>query len=103
MKECKTITVSIFMAGSPAVAADFCRRWFEERGGCVTVTATRYVYTGGEEMGFVIGFINYPPYPDDEDGLMHKATELAEVLRQHLNQQSYTILGPTRTTTEGRG
>lgn len=104
MKECKSISVNIYMAGRIESAAELCRTYFEERGGCVTITPTRYVYTGGVEIGFIVGFINYPPYPvDDEDALIRKAKDLADELRQALRQQSYTIQGPTRTITEGRG
>lgn len=104
MKECRSISVNIFMAGHAHSAAELCRTYFEDRGGCVTVTPTRYVFTGGAEDGFIVGFINYPPYPlDDEAALIRKAKDLAEELRRELGQQSYTIQGPTRTITEGRG
>jgi hypothetical protein len=103
MKESRSITVSIFMAGSRATAIEVCRDYYKSFGGCVTVTPTTYVYTGGQEQGFVVGFINYPPYPDgNEDSLILKAMALAEVLARELGQQSYTIQGPTRTMTWGR-
>lgn len=103
MRESKSIAVSIFMAGDYARATEVCRGYYSGRGGCVTVTPTTYVYTGGVEAGFIIGFINYPPYPDGwEDSLIAKAMALAEVLRTELEQESYTIQGPTRTITWGR-
>lgn len=103
MKESRSITVSIFMAGDAGKAADVCQHYYATIGGCVTVTPTRYVYTGGAEDGFIVGFINYPPYPDaQEDSLLLKAMAIAEVLKRELGQQSYTIQGPTRTMTYGR-
>ena len=103
MKESKSVTVSIFMAGDHTRAAEVCRDYYSSLGGCVTVTPTTYVYTGGAEAGFIVGFINYPPYPDgQEDSLIAKAMALAEVLKGELRQESYTIQGPTRTMTWGR-
>lgn len=103
MRESESITVSIFMAGDCARAVGVCRDYYSGRGGCVTVTPTTYVYTGGAEAGLIIGFINYPPHPDgQEDSLIAKAMALAEVLRIELGQESYTIQGPTRTITWGR-
>ena len=103
MKESRSVTVTIFMAGSPTQARDVCASYYAKRGGCVTVTPTWYVYTGGVERGFIVGFINYPPYPDgDEDSLILKAMVLAERLKDELGQESYTIQGPSRTMTWGR-
>jgi len=90
------------MAGNSAMAAELCLNWYAERGGCVTVTPTKYVYTGGQEDGFIIGFINYPPHISNEDKIMKEAQLLAELLRVKLGQESYTIQGPTHTITYGR-
>ena len=30
---------------------------------CVTVTPTKYIYTGGCENGAIVGLINYPIFP----------------------------------------
>ena len=63
-------------------------------GACVTVEPIDYIYTGGEEAGVRVGFINYPRFPSDCETLRARAADLAERLRQRLCQHSYSIVGP---------
>lgn len=98
----ETITVLIHIAGSARRAEEACRAYFEQIEGCVAVTPTCYIYSGGSEPGVTVRLINYPPYPCTEAELMAKAGRLAEFLREQLGQQSYTIQGPTITETVGR-
>jgi len=66
-------------------------------GACVTVTATSYLYTGGEEAGVIVGFINYPRFPATPAEIEGKAAQLADDLMHGLCQHSYTIQTPTET------
>ena len=89
--------VSIFMAGDLSDAERVCREYCDEAGYCVTVTATNYVYTRGEEDGFIVGLINYPRFPLLPEVIWKRAEELAAMLCANLDQQSYTIQAPDRT------
>jgi hypothetical protein len=82
-------TVEVFMAGDIEHAKQIVRRWCKESPCCVTVTATTFIYRGGEEAGFVVGFRNYPRFPSDAYTLQAMATELADRLREELGQDSY--------------
>lgn len=86
--------VEIFMAGDVSTAKQVCREWTYRVGGCVTVTETTYVYTGGEESGFVIGFINYPRFPKEVAEIVKQAKELADLLMVRCCQNSYTLYTP---------
>lgn len=88
---CSAYTVSIFMAGDISSATKICRDFCDKEGLCVTVTPTTYVYTGGEEEGFVVGLINYPRFPSTPGAIYATAKALAEELYWRLGQQSYTI------------
>ncbi len=57
--------VSIFIAGDYDKAHEICRAHCDAVGLCVTVTATSYIYTGGEEAGVIVGLINYPRFPSE--------------------------------------
>ena len=92
-----TIRVDIFIAGDIAQAKQECREFCMEEGACVTVDRVDYIYTGGEETGVRIGFINYPRFPCDENALFNKAGRLADKLMHRLCQHSYSIVGPTHT------
>ncbi|MGN8022889.1 hypothetical protein ACTJJ7_19475 [Phyllobacterium sp. 22229] len=93
-----SIRFEIFMAGDIAQAKQVCREHCFEVGLCVTIEPVDYIYTGGEESGFRVGLINYPRFPTDHDGLLTKATALADRLMHRLCQHSYSIVGPNETT-----
>ena len=94
---CDTHTIQIWMAGNVCQAKQVCRQYCLAIGLCVTVTPTEFVYTGGEETGFVVGLLNYPRFPTTPDELLSKARELAEKLRSHLCQHSYLIVSGDKT------
>ena len=85
------------MAGDIDVARQAIREFCYDVGLCVTVTPTTYIYTGGEEAGFVVGFINYPRFPVEPDDLWDTATEVAQLLVERCCQHSYTLVAPDRT------
>ena len=94
----ETIRVDIFIAGDLQQAKQVCREWCLEVGACVTVEPVDYVYTGGEEAGVRIGFINYPRFPSNQFEIVDKANRLADLLMNRLCQHSYSIVGPSHTT-----
>ena len=89
--------VSIFIGGSGDEAAIWARGYCDDVGLCVTVTDTRYVYTGGMTSGVVVGLINYPRFPLTGDEIWAHAEALAAVLCRGLKQESYTIQSPGKT------
>ena len=93
----ETINVSIFIGGDLAQAKQVCREWCMEVGACVTVEPVDFIYTGGEEAGVRVGFINYPRFPADEAYIVERATALAFLLMDRLCQQSFSVVGPTET------
>lgn len=102
IKSAKTVRVEIFIAGDLQQAKQVCREWCMENGACVTVDPVSYIYTGGEEAGVRIGFINYPRFPASEACITGRAENLAERLMHRLCQHSYSIVGPEETTWRSR-
>ena len=96
-KSCPSYPVSIFMAGDYDQAKRICGEFCDEVGLCVTVTQTAYVYTGGEETGFIVSLINYPRFPSSPFEIGAKAVALADRLRVQLGQESYSIQYPDQT------
>lgn len=88
--------ITIYVAGDEAHARRVCREFCDERGWCVTVTPTTYVYTDGEESGVAIGIVNYPRFPTTQEGLWAKAGELADLLRFEMAQTSVLLQAPDR-------
>jgi hypothetical protein len=84
-----TRVVEVFMAGDIGHAKQVIRRFCRDAPCCVTVTPTSFIYLGGEEAGFVVGFRNYPRFPADSYTLRATAADLAERLRDELGQDSY--------------
>lgn len=87
--------VQIWIAGDIADIRRSCQR-FCERGLCVTVTPTTYVYTGGFEPGACVRLINYPRFPSEPKAIEARAFELAERLRAGLCQDSWLVETPER-------
>lgn len=67
------------------------------KGLCVTITATLFIYTGGEEFGVEIGLINYPRFEDSEENILKTAIDLANLCREESAQHSWLILTPETT------
>lgn len=64
---------------------------------CATVETTTFIYTGGEENGFVIGLVNYPRFPTTATNLDALALELTERLLDDTHQWSAMLVNPKAT------
>jgi hypothetical protein len=98
-----TSIVELFMAGDIEHAKQVIRRFCKDRPCCVTVTPTTYIYRGGEEAGFVIGFRNYPRFPSGGSDLLRLASDLGQTLRDCISQDSFMVVehgGQTEWSTE---
>lgn len=97
--EVPTYTVRLYMAGDIEQAKAALRRecYPPNAGLCVTVEPTTFVYTGGEEAGFVVGFVNYPRFPSEPAALWRRAAGIAEWLAPDLCQWSALLVAPDRT------
>lgn len=95
--EVPSYPVSIFIAGRASDIEDQCRTYCDEVGLCVTCTPTCFVYTHGEDEGYIAGLINYPRFPSTPEAIWAHAEALAERLRTEADQQSYTIQAPDKT------
>jgi hypothetical protein len=66
-------------------------------GCCVTVTPTKYVYTGGTETGAIIGLINYARFETPIVELNKHAFNIAEKLLKDCYQRSCSVVLPDKT------
>lgn len=81
----------LWMAGDYEQAKQAIRMFCSKEGACFAITPMDYIYSGGEESGFVVNLINYPRFETDPKNLVTKIERLAVTLMDHLNQSSYTI------------
>ena len=95
-KFAQTHTVRIWIAGNLAQAEEICRK-FCEGGMCVSVSPVNYIYTGGEQSGVVVTFINYARFPRLPEDLNRDAIALANELLVGLHQTSFSIEYPDQT------
>jgi len=91
-KKSEAYSCRLFMAGdinkAKIVIGHFCRT----AGWCVTITPTDYIYSGGQEAGFIIEAINYARFPSNKQEIRKHITALANKLANELNQRSYSIM-----------
>jgi len=92
----QTYWVRIYTAGPLQTIEQICREYVTEVGACVTVTPTKYIYTGGEETGVIIELINYPRFPSKEIDIWVSAETLAEKIMLGACQGSYTLMDPNK-------
>jgi hypothetical protein len=89
-----TYWVKLYISGSLNVIEQTCRKYCLTNGLCVTVTPTRFIYTGGEETGAEIGGIQYPRFPESEGTILAKMKHLAFFLLEETCQHSILIMTP---------
>lgn len=92
-----TYRVTIWMAGDIATALRVIREHAYTEGLCVTVTPSTFVYTGGEEIGFAIGMVNYPRFPSTPEVLRKEADFIARKLLPACNQRTCLIVADDET------
>lgn len=90
--------VRLYLSGPIDIAKQLLRQECLARGLCVTVEPTAFIYTGGEEAGYVVGIINYPKFPSSQDAIYQLGQELALTLMRGTFQQSALVMTPTITT-----
>lgn len=90
----QTYQIRLYLSGPIDVAKQVIRERCFARGLCVTVEPTTYIYTGGEEQGYVVGLLNYPRFPSTPKTLEDIAEDLALALLNRTYQGSVLIVSP---------
>lgn len=93
-----THQVSVYMAGDLSTAQRVIREHCYETGARFTVTPTKFIYTGGEEDGFIVGVVNYPRFPKRPHELQCLAEGIAGKLLSACNQRTCLLVGTVTTT-----
>lgn len=97
IKQTKSFPVTIYIAGSYSKAITAVQEYCDTKGFCVTIKPALYVYTNGKEHGVEVGLINYPRFPSDPATIVSKALAIANLLREKLDQESFSIQTPHET------
>ena len=93
----KTFWCKIYIAGPINEAKQIIRKECLREGLCVNITSTDFIYTGGEEVGYVVELINYPRFPKSEDEIYRRAIALSQLLLEGTYQHSILIMTPSLT------
>jgi len=92
----QTYTVRLYLSGPIEVAKQAIRADTLRAGLCVTIEPTTYIYTGGEEAGYVVGLLNYPRFPCEPQALEDRARDLMHKLLTATHQHSALMVTPER-------
>lgn len=92
-----TATARLYLSGPIEVAKQIIRADCLRQGLCVTVEPTTFIYTGGEEAGYVVGLVNYPRFPSDQDAITERARDLMHKLLDGTHQHSALMVTPDAT------
>ncbi len=88
----ETYVVKIFASGPIEQAKQILRRECLYDGLCVTIESTLFIYTGGEENGYVVGLLNYPRFPAANELILSRAMKVAQMLLDETYQHSILIV-----------
>lgn len=88
---CKTFCAEIYMAGDLTLAKQIIREYCLT-GFCVSFESVDYIYTMGEESGFVARIINYPRFERSPSEIKEKSMSLATNLMLGLHQGSCSVV-----------
>lgn len=91
-----TYTVRLYLSGPIEVAKQTIRAETMRAGLCVTIETTDYIYTGGEEAGYVVGLLNYPRFPCEPQQLEERARDLMQKLLLETHQHSALMVTPAQ-------
>lgn len=93
----ETYWVKLYLSGPIEIAKQIIRKDCSEEGLCVTIEPTTFIYTGGEESGYVVGLINYPRFPWTQDRVTLRAESLLAKLLSGTFQKSGLLQTPSYT------
>jgi hypothetical protein len=79
------------------LAKSICQEYCNKVGLCVSVTPTTFIYTRGNENGCIIGFINYPRFPQTNDQIFNHAVNVAKLLKEKYHQKKVTLVASDKT------
>jgi hypothetical protein len=89
-----TYVIRLYLSGPIETAKQIIRSHVLTVGLCVTVEPTTFIYTGGEEAGYVVGLLNYPRFPTSPDEILAKARALMLALLDGTFQHSALLVAP---------
>jgi len=92
-----TFWARIYMSGPIEAAKQALRAECLREGLCVTIEPTLFIYTGGEEAGFVVGLANYPRFPSTPEAITQRAEQLIDALIGATHQHSAMLMTPETT------
>lgn len=93
-----THRATICVSGPANEIEQSCRKFCLAIGLCVTVTPTKFIFSGGEETGVEIGLLNYPRFPKDGEEIDQLAISLATLILERTFQRTALVVTPDQTT-----
>lgn len=90
-----TYWIRLYLSGPIEVAKQAIRADCLREGLCVTIEPTTFIYTGGEEAGYVVGLVNYPRFPTTVEALEARARDLMGKLLDATYQHSALMVTPS--------
>lgn len=97
IKTAPTFYARIYMSGPIEVAKQIIRNDVFHAGLCITIEPTTFIYTGGEEAGYVVGLINYPRFVAEPGAISERARCIAVKLLKGTFQHSALVMTPDET------
>lgn len=85
---------TVYVGGNYQTSEMVCRKACYPKGLCITIEPTKYIFAGGSEDGVRVGFVQYPPFPEEENKLLERAVTLGRDIAEAGHQWSYLVVTP---------
>ena len=73
---------------------EICQKFVDDVSLCVSITPTKFTYKEGREAGCIVGLINYPRFPSEDQKIKDLSLRLARLLMLTLEQFRVTVYFP---------
>lgn len=91
-KTAPTFQSAIYISARLHTVQDVCAEFCKKNPCCVTVEPVDFIFTGGNQSGFRIKFINYPRFENDIESIKQKSESLALSLLIASQQNSCSVV-----------
>ena len=96
-KQSDTFWAKLYLSGPIEIAKQLLREECLREGLCITIEPTTFIYTGGEEVGYVVGLICYPRFTMTPDKIVERAQFIMDKLMRGTFQHSALLMTPQTT------
>ena len=93
----ETYIVRIYISSCVEAVSQILSEYAFNNGACFTVEPTKFIYTGGQENGVVIGMVKYPKFEKSNTEIFNEAIKVAKIVLSKTFQRTCLVVASDET------